>query len=129
MMLGVWSSTLKIFNKALQAFHKRNQLGFRFFTECKKNKIVTFDMTVAATFEVLPDDKLIETLQEAKPELNNDDNALKATLRKLNEKQDPRRCEKVTYDAYMFIDGKREGRPLQAETVNADTWLNDLFKK
>lgn len=92
-------------------------------------KIVTFDMTVAATFEVLPDDKLIETLQEAKPELNNDDNALKATLRKLSEKQDPRRCEKVTYDAYMFIDGKREGRPLQAETVNADTWLNDLFKK
>ena len=86
-------------------------------------------MTVAATFEVLPDDKLIETLQEAKPELNNDDNALKATLRKLSEKQDPRRCEKVTYDAYMFIDGKREGRPLQAETVNADTWLNDLFKK
>jgi hypothetical protein len=94
-----------------------------------QNKIVTFDMTVTATFEVLPDDKLIETLKEVKPELNNDDNALNATLRKLNEKQDPRRCEKVSYEAYMFIGGKREGRPLQAETANADKWLNDLFKK
>ena len=71
-------------------------------------------MSVVATFEVLPDDKLIETLQEAKPVLNNDDDALKATLKKLNEKQDPRRCEKVTYNAYMYINGKREGRPLQA---------------
>lgn len=81
-----------------------------------------------ATFEVLPDDKLIETLQNAKPELNNDDDALKATLRKLNEKQDPRRCEEVTYKAIVSIDGVKRNR-LDAKTDHTDIWLNDLFNK
>ena len=86
-------------------------------------------MTVAATLEVLPDDKLIETLQEAKPELNNDDNALKATLRKLNEKQDPRRCDVVDYEAYIIMENKDAGEVIKEKTANADIWLDNLFKK
>ncbi|AZA74963.1 hypothetical protein [Chryseobacterium indoltheticum] len=84
-------------------------------------------MTVAATFEVLPDDKLIETLQEAKPELNNDDNALKATLRKLNEKQDPRRVEIVFYKAIVNEGDKTVLETVRAQTEHGDIWLNNLF--
>ena len=86
-------------------------------------------MTVAATFEVLSDDKLIETLQEARAELNNDDKALKATLKKLNEKQDPRRCETVDYEAYIVIDNKDTGEVIRSKTANADVWLDKLFNK
>lgn len=56
------------------------------------------------------------------------DKEKKATLKKLQRmKQLPRRCEKVEYDAYIYVDAKRTGRPLHAETANADKWLNKLF--
>ena len=63
-----------------------------------------------------------------KPELNNDSDALKLTLKELNAKQDPRRCEKVDYKALVRIDGVAK-RIVNARTKNADKWLDNLFGK
>ncbi|NQY30132.1 MAG: hypothetical protein HRT69_11760 [Flavobacteriaceae bacterium] len=45
----------------------------------------------------------------------------------LRAKQLPRRCETVSYEAYIMVDGKEVGMPATAKTANGDKWLNKLF--
>jgi putative lipoic acid-binding regulatory protein len=95
-----------------------------------KESIVTFDMTVSATFETLEDDGLIAALNHDFSTIKDQkdiDIALLAAKKIIQGKQDPRRCETVKYEAYIYMDGKRSGRPIRAETNKADIWLNKLF--
>jgi len=52
MMLGVWSSTLKIFNKALTSFSQAKPIRVSLFLFLKL-EIITFDLTLASTYQVL----------------------------------------------------------------------------
>ncbi|UKB81182.1 hypothetical protein [Chryseobacterium sp. MEBOG07] len=91
-----------------------------------KDKFVTFDLTVASTYQVLEEDPLIETLKAVHTGMT--DKEKRATRLKLQRMQQlPRRCEKVEYEAYMYLDKVRHGRPLAAKTQGPDEWLNKLF--
>lgn len=96
--------------------------------EENKDKFVTFDLTVESKYQVLKGDTLIETLKNVHENMTDADK--KQTLEKLQQiKQLPRRCEIVTYEARIFVNGTRIGRPLRSETTQPDKWLNKLFKK
>lgn len=92
------------------------------------DKFVTFDLIVNSNYQVLEKDELIDTLKTVHKNMTVEEK--KVTLERLQQlKQLPRRCETVNYEAYIFVNGKREGRSLLSETVQPDIWLNKLFKK
>ena len=92
-----------------------------------KDNFVTFDLIVASTYQVLEEDPMVETLKAVHTGMT--DKEKKATLLKLQRmKQLPRRCEQVTYEAFINIDGVSiDHEPITAETRNGDIWLNELF--
>jgi len=90
------------------------------------DKFVTFDMTVSATFEVLEDDELIDTLEKVHGEMS--EKAKIETLEKLQGKQDPRRIEVVFYKAKIKDEQGNIIGTAPAQTEHGDDWLNDLFK-
>ncbi|WP_326984352.1 hypothetical protein VUJ46_07415 [Chryseobacterium sp. MYb264] len=92
-----------------------------------KDNFVTFDLIVASTYQVLEEDPMVETLKAVHTGMT--DKEKKATLLKLQRmKQLPRRCEQVTYEAFINIDGVSiDHEPITAETRNGDIWLNKLF--
>ncbi|MCF2218387.1 hypothetical protein H9Q08_03635 [Chryseobacterium sp. PS-8] len=92
-----------------------------------KDNFVTFDLIVTSTYQVLEEDPMVETLKAVHTGMT--DIEKKATLLKLQRmKQLPRRCEQVTYEAFINIDGiSIDHEPITAETRNGDIWLNKLF--
>ncbi|WP_108808034.1 eCIS core domain-containing protein [Aquimarina spinulae] len=58
--------------------------------------LITFDLQVTAIYEVTNDDKVVETLKNLKSDITPE--GLAKVHQKLAGDQDPRRCEKVTYD-------------------------------
>ena len=96
--------------------------------KANKDKFVTFDLTVSATYEVLESDSLIETL--AKTHKGMTDSEKKALLEELQQlKQHPRRCEVVFYKVEIKDELKNTLSKSFAQTEHGDTWLNTLFNK
>ncbi len=93
-----------------------------------KNNFVTFDLVVSSTYEVLEEDPLVEALKAVHTGMTDEER--KATRLKLQRmKQLPRRCEKVEYEAFIYVDRRDVNESVEAETEHGDIWLNDLFNK
>lgn len=100
-----------------------------------KEKLVTFNMVVEATWKAVKDDPILEHLKAILPSKtdNLSEEELKTlaeeTRQNLSSKQDPRVCEKVTYFAELFGNGHPLGEIAEAETAHEDKWLaEELFK-
>jgi hypothetical protein len=96
-----------------------------------KDSIVTFDMTVSATFDVLEDDGIIGALKHNFASLKNQkaiDLALEKAKQILQGKQEPRKCEKVEYLAFIYVNGIPH-KDVFSETKEGDKWLKNLFDK
>ncbi|PWN64225.1 hypothetical protein [Chryseobacterium viscerum] len=91
-----------------------------------KDKFVTFDLTVASTYQVLEEDPLVEALKAVHSGMT--DKEKNATLLKLQRMQQlPRRCESVFYRAEMHDNLKNKLGSANTSTEHGDIWLNNLF--
>jgi hypothetical protein len=106
--------------------------GIKAVQQANADKITTFNMTVTAQWEALPDDTVIDTLRRIQSADFNSlssqekEQLLQETLQAISSKQDPRRCKKVTYEARVYVDSELD-EIVEAETDHGDKWLDALF--
>lgn len=100
----------RIANKVLEVQNKKEN----------ENKIVSFTLTVTATWQSYDDKQVLTVFDTLDSKLSKEE--LEVIADKLAKRQDPRRCESVVYDTSIFVDSKAYSTLPQIE-IGPDKYL------
>jgi hypothetical protein len=98
-------------------------------TTDKPDNYITFDITVTAFFNELTDNEIVTNLKTANA--NMPDNALKGLHELLQKKNEPKLCQKVTYQVdTIYLNGnesKKFAKNRFSKEIGKDEFLKDIL--